>query len=272
MQWHPRHEHVRGKSVPQRVQTDTVHAQILGRGADCPQCLLGLTAVPLSVVKTRPVSTKIEAALSRSTDWLALTHPKSATVAGERGTLRGERSVLALANETVLLRPWREADVPDIAMAFSDPVTQKFSWTLATAFTEDDARAHFTSLEPARLRGEGVQFALVEPKDEHDVLGSVSLYDISLEQGTAATGYWLAPQARGRGVVSTAVRLLARWGFTELGLARIELTCGPDNDASQRVAARCGFVREGVMRSHMPFKGGRRDTVIFSLLPDQLLQ
>ena len=175
-----------------------------------------------------------------------------------------------LANETVLLRPWRETDVPDIAMAFSDPVTQKFSWTLATAFTEDDARAHFASLEPARLRGEGVQFALVEPQDENDVLGSVSLYDINLEQGTAATGYWLAPPARGRGVVSTAVRLLARWGFTELGLARIELTCGPDNDASQRVAARCGFVREGVMRSHMPYKGGRRDTVIFSLLPDHL--
>lgn len=52
--------------------------------------------------------------------------------------------------------------------------------------------------------------------------------DISLEQGRAATGYWLAPQARGREVASTAVRLLAQWGFTELGLARVELTCGPD--------------------------------------------
>jgi RimJ/RimL family protein N-acetyltransferase len=175
-----------------------------------------------------------------------------------------------LANETVLLRPWRETDVPDIARAFSDPVTQQFSWSAAKAFTEDDARGHFASLEPARLCGEGVQFALVEPRDEDDVLGSVSLYDINLEQGRAATGYWLAPQARGRGVVSSGVRLLATWGFIELGLARIELTCGPDNDASQRVAARCGFVREGVMRSHIPWKGGRRDTVIFSLLPDQL--
>lgn len=58
--------------------------------------------------------------------------------------------------------------------------------------------------------------------------------------------------------------------MTELGLARIELTCGPDNESSQRVAARCGFVREGVMRSHVPFKGGRRDTVLFSLLPGEL--
>jgi RimJ/RimL family protein N-acetyltransferase len=115
-----------------------------------------------------------------------------------------------------------------------------------------------------------VQFALVEPKDEDDVLGCVSLYAIHLEQGRAVIGYWLAPQARGRGVASSAVRLLAQWGFTELGLARLELTCGPDNEASQRVAARCGFVREGVMRSHMSFKGGRRDTVIFGLLPGEL--
>jgi RimJ/RimL family protein N-acetyltransferase len=66
------------------------------------------------------------------------------------------------------------------------------------------------------------------------------------------------------------VRLIARWAFDALGIARLELTCGPDNEVSQRVALRCGFVREGVMRSHLPFKGGRRDTVLFSLLPGEL--
>ena len=53
-------------------------------------------------------------------------------------------------------------------------------------------------------------------------------------------------------------------------LARLELTCGPDNLASQRVAERCGFTREGVLRSHVPFKGARRDSVVFSLLPGEL--
>jgi RimJ/RimL family protein N-acetyltransferase len=155
-------------------------------------------------------------------------------------------------------------------MGFSDPVIQRFSWPRATALTEDDARGYFAGLESARLLGEDAQFALVEPKNEDDVLGGASIYEISLERGSAALGYWLAPRARGRGVASCAVRLLAQWGFTKLGLARIELTCGPDNEASQRVAGRCGFVHEGVMRSHTPFKGARRDTVIFSLLPGEL--
>lgn len=63
---------------------------------------------------------------------------------------------------------------------------------------------------------------------------------------------------------------MARWAFDWLGVARLELSCGPDNERSQRVARRCGFVLEGVLRSHMPFKGGRRDTMMFSLRPEEL--
>ena len=76
--------------------------------------------------------------------------------------------------------------------------------------------------------------------------------------------------ARGRGIATHATRLMAGWAFDTLGVTRLELTCGPDNVASQRVAQRCGFVREGVLRAHLPFKGGRRDTVMFSLLPGEL--
>ena len=64
--------------------------------------------------------------------------------------------------------------------------------------------------------------------------------------------------------------LLADSAFSVLGLKRIKLTCGPDNDASQRVAVRCGFVREGVLRSDIVFKDARRDSVMFSLLPGEV--
>jgi RimJ/RimL family protein N-acetyltransferase len=76
------------------------------------------------------------------------------------------------------------------------------------------------------------------------VLGGASLYAVELAERRAAVGYLLAARARGRGVATCATRLLARWGFDRLGLERLELTCGPDNVASQRVAERCGFTRE----------------------------
>jgi RimJ/RimL family protein N-acetyltransferase len=84
-------------------------------------------------------------------------------------------------------------------------------------------------------------------------------------------GYWVAAGARGRGVCTRALRLLARFGLDELGLVRLELITDPDNVASQRVAEKVGFRREGVLRAHLRHPDGRiRDSVMFSLLPGEL--
>ena len=83
-------------------------------------------------------------------------------------------------------------------------------------------------------------------------------------------GYWLASWARGRGVATRALRLLCAWAFDSLDLARIQLHTLPDNDASQRVAERAGFRREGLLRSWTEMKGRRVDLVMFSLLPGEL--
>jgi RimJ/RimL family protein N-acetyltransferase len=175
-----------------------------------------------------------------------------------------------LADELVLLRPWTADDVPDKLMAFADPSVLRFSWPHTTQYTEGDAFTYLADQELARVRGEEVAFAFAEPGDPKVVLGGGSVYAVDLDQGRAAVGFWLAPASRGRGIATRASRLMAGWAFEELDIARVELTCGPDNEASQRVAVRCGFVREGVLRSHTPFKGGRRDTVVFSLLPGDL--
>ena len=173
-----------------------------------------------------------------------------------------------LADDVVLLRPWRETDVPAQLEAFHDPVFQQFSdWA---PLREAEARRQLVEQEAARRRGVQVQLAIVEPHGHGVMLGGASLNDVDQDQRRAAVGYWLAPEARGRGAATHAVRLFARWAFADLQLARLELTCGPDNQASQRVAERCGFTREGLLRSHMRFKGGRRDTVVFGLLPGEL--
>jgi len=99
-----------------------------------------------------------------------------------------------LADDVVLLRPWREADVPGKLLAFSDPVMQRFSWR-TTPYTETDARDDFAEQEEARLRGEELNFALVEPHEQDVVLGDVSLYEVRLDQGCAAV--WVLARPRG---------------------------------------------------------------------------
>lgn len=125
----------------------------------------------------------------------------------------------ALEDAVVRLRSWRESDIQSQLEAFSDPWFQRFSdWAPATAI---EARRHLLEDEQARQRGERLQFALVGPSDDGSVLGGASRHDVELDQGRASVGFWLTGDARGRGVATHAVRLLVRWAFEELGLARI---------------------------------------------------
>jgi RimJ/RimL family protein N-acetyltransferase len=174
-----------------------------------------------------------------------------------------------LADGVIALRCWRASDVARGMMAFADPLTHRFSWPHERPYTEADARAYFDGQELGRRRGEQLELAVIAADDEEVVLGCVALYDVDLAARRASVGYWLAAPARGRGVATRAVGLLTRWAFTELGVERLEITCGPDNLASQRVAERCGFAREALLRSHMPFKGGLRDTVVFGLTANE---
>ncbi len=72
--------------------------------------------------------------------------------------------------------------------------------------------------------------------------------------------------------MTVAVRLLCEWLFAELDVGRIELTTAPENYASQRVAQRCGFQKEGLLRAYLLHQhtGQRRDGLMWSLLPGEL--
>jgi RimJ/RimL family protein N-acetyltransferase len=88
---------------------------------------------------------------------------------------------------------------------------------------------------------------------------------------TGHIGYWVAREARGRGLCTHALRVVCRWAIDELRLGRLELVTDPDNFASQRVAEKAGFQREAVLRAHLLYRdGSRRDSVMFSLLPGEL--
>ena len=91
-----------------------------------------------------------------------------------------------------------------------------------------------------------------------DFLGLAFAVHIDAEEATTELGYVVAPAARGRGVASRALSELTAWVFAERRMHRAELRISVANEASKRVAERCGYVREGVLRS-MHVKPGMRD-------------
>ena len=163
------------------------------------------------------------------------------------------------------LRPWRDADIHAIVAACQDPEIVR--WTrVPERYGEVDARAYLLQRYESTHAGATAPFAIVAAENLDQLLGSVSLLRPVWEHARAEVGYWLAPEARGHGHATRALRLITAFGFRELGLERIDLFAATGNPGSQRVAERGGFTREAVLRSFMSGKDGQLDMVAFGLL------
>ena len=169
-----------------------------------------------------------------------------------------------LSDGTVTLRAWTTDDVSDIVAMCSEPDVIRFT-SVPVPYDADDARL-WLDLHPGRLAaGDGAAFAITEDGDDRPV-GSIGVRVLH-EQGAAETGYHVVQERRGRGLATRALRLVARWTFAELPVGRLQLTTHLDNPASQRVAEKAGFTREGVLRAWADQRGERVDLVMWSRLP-----
>jgi RimJ/RimL family protein N-acetyltransferase len=83
-------------------------------------------------------------------------------------------------------------------------------------------------------------------------------------------GYWAAPTARARGVMTEATVALSRWALTEVAFERLILRIAPDNKASIRVAEKAGFTYEGIARNAGIVHADRVALAIYSLIPADL--
>lgn len=89
-------------------------------------------------------------------------------------------------------------------------------------------------------------------------VGNISVFEVDLEQGVGSVGYRIAPGHRGRGIATAALAAVRDWVFGHVGLIRLQLFHAVPNAASCRVAERCGFALEGVLRSSSVFGDGAR--------------
>jgi RimJ/RimL family protein N-acetyltransferase len=156
-----------------------------------------------------------------------------------------------LSDGVVALRGWTPADVPALVEACQDPEIARRT-LVPSPYTEDDARGYLQRVAAGWDGGTRASFAVVDATDQGAPLGAAGLPVIEWDQLAADVGYWLAAPARGRGLATRAVVLLARWAFDTLGLERLELRTNDDNFASQAVARRAGFAPSDAPRVRRP--------------------
>ena len=144
---------------------------------------------------------------------------------------------MELTDGVVRVRPLRVDDVPLIYEACQDPEIPRFT-RVPTPYTMDHAHG---ALEPEE--GE-IRRAIADAADDR-LLGVGGLMRFFDDGRSCEIGYWLGPWGRGRGAATRAVELLCAWGFSQLGLERIELHAHTENAPSRAVADRAGFAEFG---------------------------
>ncbi|MFE0459156.1 GNAT family N-acetyltransferase [Kitasatospora sp. NPDC058965] len=167
-----------------------------------------------------------------------------------------------LSGHGLLLRPWTAAldrrDVADLRRGLSDPEQARWNPNAPLDDPGEPAVHDWVDRLLARTaQGSGVFWAVRHPDDDR-LLGHLGLRDVEPATGTARVGYWIMPEARGRGTATAALLLASHWAFGELGLHRIELAHAVGHGASCAIARKGGYLLEGVLRGAMPDSHGAR--------------
>lgn len=177
---------------------------------------------------------------------------------------------VTLSGDRVTLSPPEEADVDLVTEYCRDPEVQR--WTTVPSPYERTDAAHFILdvVASGWATGTTATWAIrLEPGGE--LRGMIGLDGIT--DGAAEIGYWLAPEARGQGVMTAAVELVCDHAFAAgsrggLGLRRIVWHAFLGNIPSAMVVRRAGFRFEGVRRLGGVQRGARFDDWSASLLRD----
>lgn len=152
----------------------------------------------------------------------------------------------------------------DVAGLVGDPDVRRFT-RIPEPPPEGFARTWLGSYQAGRKDRTREGFAAIGATGQFLGLGLAP--QIDRDAGELELGYIVASSARGRGVATEILGLMTRWAFSDSRLLRIYLIIDLENLASHRVAQRCGYRREGVMRSIHVKQGRRIDAALWSRLP-----
>ena len=173
-------------------------------------------------------------------------------------------SLVVVRGGGLVLRDYREADFDRLRVAFADPDVK--AWNPGA--DDADGVREWMRRRNDWSNGGHASWAVADSDDL--LVGSLSLHQMDLDQRSSEIGYWVSPDARGRGIATASVRLAVGWAFDEVTLHRVYLYHSLDNPSSCRVASAAGFRMEGhLRRSHRYADGKYHDEHLHAVLADE---
>ena len=175
-----------------------------------------------------------------------------------------------LVGKRVMLREYRQEDLPEIRKWVNEPESTQF---LSTTFWPPQTIVDTQEFLDRMLAGshKGCYFVIAHREDE-SYIGQLDLFRLDWKLRCGELGIIIGAETdRGRGYGSEALELMLRYAFLTLGLERVELTVDMGNARAKQCYGKAGFVLEGVKR-HAYYREGEFCNVgIMSMLRDEWL-
>ena len=168
----------------------------------------------------------------------------------------------------LILRPVRSDEAPLLLEAVRESVDSVGRWMswCNQAYSINEAVLWVERQTAARHNGTAYEFGVFDA-DSGDLLGCAGLNCIIIANRIGNLGYWIRSSAAGRGITTKVARRLLEFGFSKVGLMRIEIVVSADNSASRRVAEKLGALFEGVLRNRLVVGGVAVPGALYSCIP-----
>ena len=164
-----------------------------------------------------------------------------------------------------LVLRWISADdVDSLYRVFSDPQVMRY-WSSPPLANAEAAVELQREIAEGNQNGTMLKWGLAL-RESNTVIGTTTLFNISLDNGRAEIGYALARAYWGKGFMNEALQALVSHAFEVMELRRLEADVDPRNAASIRTLERLGFQREGFLRERWHVNGEIQDALFYGLL------
>ena len=164
----------------------------------------------------------------------------------------------------VVLRWISEDDIDGLYEIFSNPQVMRY-WSTVPLPDREAAAALQREIAEGNERETMFKWGIAL-RDSNKIIGTTTLFNLSLDNGRAELGYAMAHAYWGKGYMNEALKALVSHVFEVMELRRLEADVDPRNAASIRTLERLGFQREGFLRERWRVNGEIQDAFFYGLL------
>jgi len=181
--------------------------------------------------------------------------------------------MIHLSTDRLIIRDPLSTDLDDWHRILSDSDTMYYLQDIMTNTLEESKQNLDDAIAESQSHNREKYFFTIVAKESNAYVGSVgyTVTEATPVGKLVHVGYFMFPEFRGKGYMTEALREVIRFAFEDNDVFRISTGCLSENNASERVMQKCGFIMEAEFKSHTWHDGAMKDRVEYRMLRDEQL-